>query len=84
MKLYNAFFGAQSHDGSKQRYFICSAPMKWTGKGVEVEFVENRQKCPRRRFTLTPFCSDNRRRTYFPVPRGEGGKAGVDELITNI
>ena len=62
----------------------CSVPMKWTGKGIEVEFVENRQKCLRHRFTLTPFCSDGRARTYFPIFRGEGGKAGVDELITNI
>lgn len=55
-------------------------PMEWTGKGVSVEFVENRQKCPRHRFELVPFASDGRVRTYFPS-YGTVPEAVDDELL---
>lgn len=58
----------------------CEREMRWTGKGVEVEFFENRATRPYHRYELLPFASDRRFRTYFPT-RGDCPRAVVDELF---
>ena len=57
----------------------CDQELRWTGRGIEAEFIENRGNRERHRHELRPFAADGRLRTYF-IPRGDCSRAVDDEL----